>query len=97
MASGVASTFCENAFAGFAASMLEALRVVNSLDYPCTNRSDLVGLDKRSLKQPHRTTTGTRSPAARVPLYSVQVIATRKSTPRLRRVSVTAGRVFAES
>ena len=29
----------------------------------CTNRSDLVGVDQSSWKQPHRTTTGIRSPA----------------------------------
>ena len=69
------------------------------LDYPCTNRSDLVGLDQTVWKQPQLdyfwTFLGFALQPTHVPLS--QWSPHRESTPRLRRVSVTARRVSTES
>ena len=74
----------------FSDSSLQApscVRVANR-DCPCTDGSDLVGLDQSSWKQLHQTTTGIRCPAG-MRASPLPMIATRKSTPRLSEVSVS--------
>ena len=68
----------------FSGSSLQAPsceRCCQPLDCPCTNRSDLVGLDASSCKQPHWTATGIRSSArTRASLLRFGGLHTRKHT-----------------
>ena len=91
---------CVTALLSFSGSSLQApscVRDANPFDCLCTNGCDLVGLDQSSWKQSHGTALGSRSPACtRASLLRPGGPYTRKHTTT-EPVSVTAGRVSAES